>query len=88
MPVLFLVELGAAINVASTTVPVLSIKPLAIKVALIVASNRMVKSSLRVRLVTSSNPLVARLIFLLLFDVFHTGIVVRVLHRFPNHQIP
>jgi hypothetical protein len=38
-PLLFLVELGAAINVASTTVPVLSIKPLAIKVALIVASN-------------------------------------------------
>ena len=36
---LFFVELGAAINVALTTVPVLSIKPLAIKVALIVGSN-------------------------------------------------
>ena len=39
VPLLFLVELGAAINVALTTVPVLSIKPLAIKVALIVGSN-------------------------------------------------
>ena len=38
-PVLFLVELGAAISVASTAVPVLSIRPLAIKVALIVTSN-------------------------------------------------
>ena len=36
---LFLVELGAAISVASTAVPVLSIRPLAIKVALIVTSN-------------------------------------------------
>ena len=38
-PLSFLVELGAAIKVASKTVPVLSIKPLAVKVALMVVSN-------------------------------------------------
>ena len=36
-PRLFLVELGAAIKVASTTVPVLSISPFVAKVALMVA---------------------------------------------------
>lgn len=38
-PVLFLVELGAAIKVASTTVPVLGIGPLVAKVALMVTIN-------------------------------------------------
>ncbi len=39
LPVLFLVELGAAIKMASTTVPVLSSQPLVAKVALMVANN-------------------------------------------------
>jgi hypothetical protein len=36
-PLLFLVELGAAIRVASTTVPVLSIKPFLVRVTLMAA---------------------------------------------------